>query len=419
VAGSRVNTGAALVSVRRAAWIAFAAVLCVCGFSSAHDVIVEQQVDIVIRPSDAHLVVQMHVPASAVAEAKLPTLADGTLDEARIGPALEIVGADAARNLDVWYDRRPIVPSQVTVRLSADRRAVDVALSYSTTGANGFSARLNAFTGAPLRPVRTTVQYVPASGSPQTVSVVGPPRRVAFDPTTADVISQVAARGLSVVLSGGDHLLWLLCVLLPIRRAREAGVVVLALLAGQLAAMFAPALLPNGLGSIGTVASLIAASALVMAALQTIVRARLPWVVALTAVFGILNGCAFGGLLVDIRPFAGSHQAAALAVFPIVVDVAELWIAAVIWGTRTWLATSGLQDGLVTITAAAFVAHTAVHRMLDRGQLLVQSGVVDSMRVVTWLTLGWALAMVAVALAELFRQRGAAARARLSGLQRA
>jgi hypothetical protein len=156
-----------------------------------------------------------------------------------------------------------------------------------------------------------------------------------------------------------------------------------------------------------------------MTALQTIVGARERWVLVLTAMFGVLSGCTFGGLLVDIGPFAGSHQPAAFVMFPLVVALGELWIAAVAWGVRTWLASAGIGDGVTTIVASVLIAHTAIHRMLDRGQRLVQSGVVNSMRVVTWLTLGWAAAMGVIALVELLRQRGATARARPSSPQRA
>ena len=407
------------MNLRLVAWTAAAFVLLVCRIGQAHDVIVEQRVDVAIHPSGDRLMVQLHVPINALAEAKLPVLPNGALDEEHIAQSLDVVGADVARNFDLWHNGAAFPPSHIAAHVGADRRSVDVELAYATAATNGFSARLNAFTGTPLQPVRTIAQYVPVSGDPQIASVAGPARRVAFDPGTAEAVSQVAARALTAVLSLGDHVLWLLCVLLPVRRARPAATLVVALIAGQLVAIIGSALTPHEIGPVGAFASLVAASALVMAALQTIVGARERWVLVLTAMFGVLSGCTFGGLLVDIGPFAGSHQPAAFVMFPLVVALGELWIAAVAWGVRTWLASAGIGDGVTTIVASVLIAHTAIHRMLDRGQRLVQSGVVNSMRVVTWLTLGWAAAMGVIALVELLRQRGATARARPSSPQRA
>src|SRR5262249_42786048 len=158
-----------------------------------------------------------------------------------------------------------------------DRSAVDIELTYATTDVDGFSARLNAFSGTRLQPVRTLVEYLPAAGGRQTLSVTGPPRRVTFDPTALDAVGEAAARGVSAVLSSGDHLLWLLCVLLPVRSARHGSQLVAAMVIGQAMAIVGSALAPQTPGSVAAVAAAIAASALVMAALQNIVRARQQW----------------------------------------------------------------------------------------------------------------------------------------------
>src|SRR5262245_21693232 len=127
---------------------------------SAHEVAVEQFVDMAVRLQDDRLVVRVHAPAAVLAEAKLPVLADGTLDTARLERPLQIAAAETARNLDLQQDDAPLAAAGITARPGDDRRSVDIELTYRVIpAAGGVSARLNVFPSAPLRPVRTTVRY--------------------------------------------------------------------------------------------------------------------------------------------------------------------------------------------------------------------------------------------------------------------
>lgn len=395
---------------RRSFGFVFAVVLGLAPAALAHDVIVEQRVEMAIHPSGDRLRIQMRVPVSAIPEAKLSVVGE-TADAASVERALQVVAADAARNLDVWHEESAVPPSGVAAQFSPDRRAVEIELTYPTADVDGFSARVNAFTGTPLQPVRTIVEYVPRAGPPQSVSVAGPARRIAFDPDLGEAVAECAARALSAVLSAGDHLLWLLCVLLPLRSARQAAQLIGVQIAGQMVVIAASLAAPVAFASAAGVAGTIAASALVMAALQNVVRARGHWVVALTAAFGVLNGFAFGGIFADVRPLAGSHPTAVAVAFVSVVALGQVWVAAVVWGVRAWLAKTLAADRIAVVVASAAIAHSAVHRLIDRGHALAQDGAVGADRVLLWVTLGWASVMLFIAAAELVEERRAAARA--------
>ena len=71
---------------------------------SAHDVVVEQIVQIAMHVTGDRLAVQMRVPVTALADGTLPRLPDGGLDASAIAGPLRIVAADAVRNLDVQQD---------------------------------------------------------------------------------------------------------------------------------------------------------------------------------------------------------------------------------------------------------------------------------------------------------------------------
>jgi hypothetical protein len=380
-----------------------AALLLLAIGARAHEVVVEQIVRIDLQVQGDRLVVGMHIPATALGDARLPRLADGTLDQTTIDGVLPIVTADVVRNLDVQQDGTPLRSSAATAHVGGDRQSIDVESTYRIDGAAGLSARLNAFRSEPLQPVRTTARYVPAAGGAQTTSVVGPPVRVAFDPTLVETLQEFLTRALTAVLGFGDHLLMLVCLLVPARSARDAARVMATMIGGQGVGVVIVALGAAALAPALPVCTMIASSVVVVAAVQNIVRARPGFVAALAATFGVLNGVAFGHLFTTDAQFAGAHQFAAFAVFLVVVAVAELWLGAIVAATRAWLDGRGVADRIVTPVASALIAHTAVHHVIDRGADIAHSGSFAAEHAVVSLTLGWAAVMVVVAAYEALR----------------
>jgi hypothetical protein len=367
---------------------------------SAHDVIVDQVVEMLVEPHGDQLLVHLHVPVTVIGDANLPRLANRALDLTKIGDALPVVAADIARNLDVQQGDDVLADPVATARVGADRASIDIDLRYAVSADTaGFSARLNAFRSND-GPVRTDVRYRLPSGSEHAISVAGPPARVTFDPGVRNVLQQFIARGVRALLDGGDHLLFLLCVLLPVRRARSAAALFAACALGQAIAMVISVLRPAMTAETLTALAMIAASMVVIAALQNVVRARLRRVVPLAFAFGALNGFAFGDALTRSEQFAGSHVSIAVAAFFVVALAGELWLGVLVWATRTWLDERGMPERVVSILASAVIAHSAIHRVVDRGGILAQAGSFGAERALVWLTLGWACVMMLVALAN-------------------
>ena len=360
-----------------------------------------------VQPRGDRLIVRAHIPATALADARLPRLAGGTLDLTTIEQPLLVVAADTARNLDVQHGRVSLGSPQMTAHVGADRASVDVELTYGMDGnATDFSARLNAFQGTPLQPIRTTVTYLQPSGAPQIFSVIGPATRVRFDPTALDALQQFVARSLTSVLTIGDHVLVLACLLLPLRRAGVAARVLAVMMCGQALTIVACVLLPETGAAWAPWAAFIGASAVAMAAVQNIVSARLLWVGVLATVFGVLSGVAFGSEFALARQFAGAHQWIALATFLLVLMTAELWLGAVLWATRAWLGSRGVPERMLTVVASALIAHAAVHEVVDRSQIFGEVGPFDANRALLWLALAWAFIMLAIAAIEAIRRQG-------------
>jgi len=372
----------------------------------AHEVVVEQVVEVTVAPRGSQLVVQMHVPAAVLADARLPRRPDGSLDAD--AAALAIVAADLARNLDLRQDDAALPMPAAAARVGADRTSIDLDLTYALRGeANDLSARLNTFAAAPLTTVRTRARFLPVSRSAQVIDATGAPTRVAFDPPVLAVARDLVTRALTSVLTAGDHLLLLVCLLLASRRAGRATRLVAAMIAAQIVAIVLSGTALSVTGAWTSIASTIAASVVVVGALQTIVGADARWITPLAVIFGLLNGVTFGETFAASRSLAGGHSWTAAAAFVLAVAGGQLWIGGVMWATWRWLIGVGAPERIGAIVASAFVAHTALHRAAERAQAIADHGGPAADHALVWLTVAWAGVMVVIAAIEALRRQRA------------
>ena len=148
---------------------------------------------------------------------------------------------------------------------------------------------------------------------------------------------------------------------------------------------------------------MIAWSVVVTASLCGIVGSSVQTLALLAAVFGLLSGVELAASFSGVRQLAGAHGAAALLTFTVVALLAEFWLAAVMWATRSWLDSIVRSDRVVTVLASVLVAHVALHRVFDLGREIAQAGTFVAEHGVTLLVLGWTLVMMALALGRLMR----------------
>jgi hypothetical protein len=383
---------------------AAAAVVVALAPLSAHDVVIEQVVEMIAQPQGERLAVALHVPVAVSGDRELPALlADG--DAAAIDARLHMVAADVAHNLDFAQGDTSLPAPAIVTRRGADGVSIDIELSYSTVDESPFSARLNAFatTGAP---VRTHARFRTPSGRVDRISVTGPPARVIFDPPAALTLQQFAVRGLRALTDGGDHLWWLVCALLLVRPSRSALGLLASVAAAQAIAIVAASVAPAAVGPWLPAAGLIAASAIAIAAMQNVAAAKLRWVIAVAVTFGLLNGLAFGETMAGAAQLAGGHRLLAFAVFTGVVLLGELWLGTLGWMVRRWLDEQGLPERGMAILGSAFVAHDALHRMASRAESLTQSGSFGGERAIEWVALAWAGAVLLIGVANALERKG-------------
>ena len=377
--------------------------LAMAAIADAHDVVEEQIVQIVMRITGDRLSVNMRIPVAVLSDPALPRRSDGTLDVTDIAEPVRIVAGDAARNLDVQQNGASVPQMSFASRLSPDAGSIEVDATYATSGATGVSARLNTFADRPLRPVRTAVDYVAASGQTLKVSVTGQPSRVEFEPSVSTTLARFARTTLRSLVGLGDPFLLLVCLLLPVRSLREAARLVVVMAAGQAIGMLSYVAWPGGLAAISVAAALLAASAIVVASIQVIVRARTMVVGSLAAVFGVLFGMGLGRELVADIQMSGTHHSLAVLTTLVTVVVAQLWAGVAIWAARSWLDDRGVPAYALGAFVAVLVAHTGIHHLMASAQSNSARGSFLADHTLGLMVGAWGVALLAIAGVDLLR----------------
>jgi hypothetical protein len=169
------------------------------------------------------------------------------------------------------------------------------------------------------------------------------------------------------ILDGTDHLLFLLCLVVPFRRPRALLVVVTAFTVAHSITLIASAynIAPDALWFPPLVETLIAASIFYMA-IENIVGAGIERRWVMTFAFGLVHGFGFSFLLRERLQFAGSHLLSSLLAFNVGVEFGQLLVLIVLIPALGFVFTRVVPERLGVIILSTLVAHTAWHWMTER-----------------------------------------------------
>ncbi|WP_411281377.1 HupE/UreJ family protein [Gemmatimonas sp.] len=371
----------------------------------AHEIPASVVVRTFVKPDGARVRVLVRVPLESMRDVSFPTRGAGLLDVARAEPTLR----DAAQ---LWIadglrlrvgDRVLAAPQVVAVRaaLPGDRafesyaealRAVqesplpvdtdipvgqvmlDVLLDVPTAG-----VVVGADADVVLDPqwahlgVRTTtvVTLILSNGATRVITFDGDPGEVRLDPRWWQAAWRFVRSGMAHMFSGIDHLLFILCLVLPIRTMRPLVGVVTAFTIAHSITLVASAMgfAPTALWFPPLVELLIAASIVYMA-LENIVGARVQrrWMIAFA--FGLIHGFGFATALREQLQFAGAHLLTSLAAFNVGVEIAQLVVLAAAVPVLRWVFARAVPERIGVIIASAFITHEAWHWLLERAATL-------------------------------------------------
>lgn len=399
----------------------------------AHEIPNDVTVHAFVRPEGQRLRLLVRAPIAAMRDILFPTRDGTNLDFARADKALRDaatlwisdgiaiyeggirLGAPriAAAQVSLPSDRSfasydaalahvmgPPLPSDTTLVWS--QGLMDVLFEYAIASDRSDFSIDPALGRLGIRVV-TTLRFRTAGGVERAFELAGDPGVVRLDPRWHQAAWRFVELGFFHIVNltdGTDHLLFLLCLVIPFRRLKPLVLVVTAFTVAHSITLIASAfdLAPDALWFPPLVETAIAASIVYMA-LENIVGSdylrQSRWAIALA--FGLVHGFGFSFALRETLQFAGSHVLTSLLAFNVGVELGQILVLIVMVPTLHLVFRHVVAERIGTIIVSALVAHTAWHWMIDRGSVLSQfdwpavttAGLAGAVR--------WLMAMVAVA----------------------
>jgi hypothetical protein len=223
--------------------------------------------------------------------------------------------------------------------------------------------------------VVTEVLFLPPGGAVRALEFIGDPGLVRLDPRWYQAAFTFVELGFEHILGGMDHLLFLLCLVIPLRRIRPIILIITAFTVAHSITLIASAynLAPSALWFPPLIETLIAMSIFYMALENIVVGSRdivvrRRWTI--TFAFGLVHGFGFSFALRETLQLAGSHLLTSLLSFNIGIELGQILVLLLVIPVLSLLFRFVVAERLGVIILSAIVAHTAWHWMMDRGSRL-------------------------------------------------
>ena len=372
--------------------------------AAAHDIPNDVIVQAFVRSQGNRLHLLVRVPLKAMRDINFPERGPGYLDLRRVGDVLP--GAATlwiADFIEVFEgDSRLSKPQILATRISLpsdrsfasyedalahmagpplsndtsvywDQTMIDVLFEFPIQSEQSRFSIHPALARLGLRVV-TVLRFLPASGGVRAFEFIGDPGLVRLDPQWHQAALRFVDLGFFHILDGTDHLLFLLCLVIPFRRLGALIPVVTAFTIAHSITLIASAynLAPNFLWFPPLIETLIAISIVYMA-LENIAgdsTLQRRWMMAFG--FGLVHGFGFSFALRESLQFAGAHLLTSLLSFNVGVELGQLLELIVLIPVLQLFFRYAVAERMGTIILSALVAHTGWHWMLDRARVLGQ-----------------------------------------------
>ena len=217
----------------------------------------------------------------------------------------------------------------------------------------------------------TVLRFITPDGADRVFQYRGNPGLVRLDPRWHQALLNFVALGFVHILDGIDHLLFLLCLVIPLRRLWPLVSVVTAFTVAHSITLVASVLglAPKALWFPPLIEMLIAASIVFMALENIVGKApgrRWAWAFG----FGLVHGFGFSFQLAESLQFAGSHLFTSLLGFNLGVELGQLVVLAFMVPGLALLFSRAVKPRIGAIVLSALVAHTGWHWMTERWEVL-------------------------------------------------
>ena len=393
----------AAAGLRTALMLALCCVAICVQSARAHEVPADIRLNIFVKPDGAALNLLVRVPLAAMNEVEFPLRGQGYLVVSRADEAIRHAARIyLAENFDIFENGVALPAPQIRfarVSLPSDRsfasydearkyietppltddldlvwnqQMLDVLMVYPiTSDASGFSLRMRVDRLA--RTVATGLRFMPPNGATRAYDFHDDPGLIDLDPSWIQAALSFTTSGFWHILQGADHLLFLLCLVIPFRQWRPLVAIVTAFTIAHSISLIASALgfVTDALWFPPLVETLIAATIVYMA-LENIVGSSISrrWMIAFA--FGLVHGFGFSFGLKETMQFAGDHLLVSLLAFNVGVEIGQLCVLLLALPALIWFFKHAVAERIGIIVLSALVAHTAWHWMMERAAILAK-----------------------------------------------
>ena len=219
----------------------------------------------------------------------------------------------------------------------------------------------------------TVLRFLVPGGAERVFNYLGNPGLVILDPRWHQAALRFVDMGFNHILDGLDHLLFLFCLVIPLRSIRALIPVVTSFTIAHSITLISSAfgMAPSALWFPPLIETLIALSIVYMA-FENIVGARLEHRWMLSFGFGLVHGFGFSFVFSDTLQFAGGHLFSSLLAFNVGVEIGQILVLILVIPLLNILFKFFVKERVGTILLSALLAHSAWHWMLERGFVLNQ-----------------------------------------------
>lgn len=245
---------------------------------------------------------------------------------------------------------------------------LDVLVSYPIESAESRFSADPRLAGLGIE-TNTVLRYVLDNGSERAFNFEGNPGMVYLDPRWYQAAFNFVELGFEHILEGTDHLLFLLCLVIPLRSIRALIPVITSFTIAHSVTLIAAALGWVSLaGWFPPLIEMLIALSIVYMAFENIIgiNPRHRW--ALTFAFGLVHGFGFSFLLTDSLQFAGTHLLTSLLAFNVGVELGQIAVLLVMVPVLHLFFRHVMvrREQVGIILLSALVAHEAWHWMMER-----------------------------------------------------
>ncbi len=349
-----------------------------------------------IEPGEAQLVVR--APLFLFKSVKFP-VSNVQIDVDKSIPALERAIAAYEQSLTLFENGRPLTASHAIARLSLpsdrsfqtyeeasshvaqplergtsiyiDQGYVDARITYPIGSPDSeFAIRTTA--GRELGDyLKLAVRYLPLDADSRAMVITSLSGTVALNPMWWRAAGTFTGLGIEHILTGYDHLLFLLCLVIPLRGWRKILSVITVFTVAHSFTLLGTAfnLAPSGAWFPPFVETAIAASIVYMA-LEDIMGVKLERRILITGLFGLVHGFGFSYGLQENFQFAGTHLLVSLFAFNVGIEFGQILVLAVMLPALAFVRRYVLPGKVGMIILSAIAADTGWHWMIDRAGVL-------------------------------------------------